>query len=150
MGLFMRFFSTSEQPIDLGALDAALREIDPKYSVLKGTEPGKELALLAWKKDPHGDIEVNRPGDGLFDEEIAETKQFVAEARGDRKQEVLDVLERTRFTFAVQVIWMGRHAELTLRRIDPVWGWVFKHYEGMLHVDGEGFYDRSGLVLEMK
>jgi len=54
-------------------------------------------------------------------EEIAELKEDVEEARGSRRAEVIKTLDESRTMVAVQVLWQGRETEPTLLKIDALW-----------------------------
>ena len=53
-------------------------------------------------------------------------------------------------TVALRVLYQGRESEQTLTKIDPLLVWLMMHREGMLHVDGEGFYEGEELIFEME
>lgn len=142
MGYYMRFIMVDGPEISLPSLEQALKRIDPAYSILESGE-------LKHGSDLYGVIEINRPGDGLFDEEIEELKEFVEDARGRRRKDVLKVLDNAKAIVAVQVLWQGRETEPTLQKIDPLWQWLFSHCKGLLQADGEGYYDdQFRLILE--
>jgi len=63
---------------------------------------------------------------------------------------VLAILKDAECICCVRVLFGGRESEATLLRIDPIWNWFFKNRSGLMQADAEGYYDRSGLVLEVK
>ncbi len=144
----MRYISTDEQEITIPVLESALKQIDSRYSITDVRKSPRESGDLMYGDDVYGQIEINGPGDGLFEEELGELKEFLSESRSKNKRAVLETLANSKRTVAIQVLWQDRDDEQTLGRIDPLWGWLFANRRGLLQVDGEGYYDSSGLILE--
>ena len=149
MGYYMRFIVTDEKDVSLGTLESALKQIDPAYLIDRDEEADSE-GLLKWRDAAYGQIEVNRPGDGLFDGEIEELKEFVENSEGAKRSDVLNVLGQAKAIVAIRVLDQGRESEDTLVKIDPLWQWLFANRQGLLQAGGEGYYDSSGLILEVK
>jgi hypothetical protein len=141
MGYYMRFISTDDREITLSILEQALLKVDPRYSI-------SAVGELRHAKDLYGLIQIDLLDE--CDEEIAELKEDVEEARGTRRAEVIKTLDEARTMVAVQVLWQGRETEPTLLKIDPLWDWLFSYRTGLQHADGEGYYDRSGLILQVR
>jgi len=141
MGYYLRFIVTDPPPLSVAHLDAALRSVDPAYTI-----DGYDLRH---GDGLYGEIEVNPRGTGLCDEELGELADFIEDAgEGDRAR-VLAVLKQATAIVAVRVLWQGREAAETLTRLDPLWGWLFDHRAGLLQADGEGYYDEDGRVLDV-
>ena len=100
--------------------------------------------------DVYGVVEVNRPGDGLFEEEIGELKEFVEDVRGKRKADVLKTLSEARAIVAVQVLFGDRQVEATLHKFLPLWEWLISNRKGLLQADDEGYYDQTGRILKVE
>ena len=145
----MRFIVTDEKDVSLGTLESALKQIDPAYLIDRDEEADSE-GLLKWRDAAYGQIEVNRPGDGLFDGEIEELKEFVENSEGAKRSDVLNVLGQAKAIVAIRVVYERRESEDTLVKIDPLWQWLFANRQGLLQAGGEGYYDSSGLILEVK
>jgi hypothetical protein len=128
-------------------LESILRSLDPQYSIANAQELPRESGDLVYGNEVYGQIEINRSGDSLFEDELEELKEFVSEAHG-KKKAVLKTLNNARTTVAVQVLWQDRDVEQTSSKIDPLWRWLFSARKGLLQVDGEGYYDSSGMILE--
>jgi len=138
----MRFITTDSAETTPSILEQALKETDSQYSI---TESGE----LKHGDDVYGVVEVNRPGDGLFEEEIGELKEFVEDVRGKRKPDVLKSLDEAKAIIAVQVLFGDRQAEVTLQKLDPLWEWLISNRKGLLQADDEGYYDQSGRILKV-
>ena len=106
--------------------------------------------MLTYKGDIYGQIVVNRAGDGIFNEEIEELRELVEEVEGEKKSEVLSVLAQAKAIVIVRVLWQGRESEETLEKIDPLWQWLLANRKGLMQAEGEGYYDASGLILEVE
>lgn len=144
----MRFFDTSAEALSLKDVEAVLKREDPAYrlEIFEDSEP--PAADLYFRDGVYAQIEINQPGDGLFDEEIEEMLEslFDPEDRGQKRVE--QVLKTAKRTIAVQVLSQGRTSEETLSVIDPLWKWLFLTRKGLLQADGEGYYDEDELILE--
>ena len=149
LGYYMRFIADDEQDVSLGVLEAALKKTDAAY-LIERDEASDSEGVLTYKGDVYGEIAVNRPGDGIFDEEIEELREFVDDVEGEKKSEVLGVLSRAKTIVAVRVLWQGRESEETLEKIDPLWQWLIAHRKGLIQAEGEGYYDDTGLILEVE
>jgi hypothetical protein len=150
MGYYMRFIVADDKDVSLSKINSGLKQIDSAYSI-EFDDDADDAADLTYNGDLYGALEINRPGDGLFDEEIEELKEFLEDAEGERKSEVLQVLNNAKVIAALQVLQQGRSTdEETLERIQPLWEWFLANYKGLVQADAEGYYDVSGLVIEVE
>src|SRR5262245_6915905 len=156
MGYYMRFFDTSEKPLTIGEIEGALRDVDPAYR-LEAPESAKVPQADLYLGDGlYAEIEINQPGDGLFEDEIAEMLEFLEDAEGKARKDaegkarkrVEKVLKGARRIVSVRVLGQDRETDETLAGIDPLWKWLFSTRAGLLQADGEGYYDADDLVLE--
>ncbi len=148
MGYYMRYFSTDEQEITIYLLESALKQFDPQYAITNGHLPPRGFGDLMYGNEIYGQIEVNRVGDRLFQEELDEFKEFLNGNRSRGAKTVLQVLNNAKTTVAIQVLWQDRTVAQTLNRIDPLYKWLFANRKGLLQVDGEGYYNGSKLILK--
>lgn len=142
----MRFFVAGAEEISLSTIEIALKQVDAAYAITDRISGQREAGMLVYENGAYGQVEINRPGDGLFEEEIEEFREGAEEAASAGEARVLEVLEAAKAIVAVQVLFQERETEATLRRIDPLWLWLFENRGGLLQVDGEGWYDRSELI----
>jgi hypothetical protein len=150
MGYYMRFFDTSEQPLNLNAVDSALRQIDPAYRIEILPETDALQGELHYGDGLYSHIEINQSGDGLFDEEVQEQLETLDDAEEGDPLLVAETLRAARRSIAARVLWQGREPDDTLVRIDPLWAWLLGSRSGLMQADGEGYYDLRGLVLVVK
>ena len=141
----MRFVVTDERPVTTSDL----------RDVMLGAGSGYELdaddvaGTISYHGAPMALVEINVPGDGLFDDEREELIEFAAEAEGDGRARVLEVLRNARTIVAAQILFGTGEAKSTLALVDPLWAWLFHNRQGLLQADGEGYYDQHGLVLQV-
>lgn len=145
MSYYMRFIITDAAPLDLAAVDALLRSVDPAFSVRIDPMLPEAGDLL------HGDqtyaiIEVNRPGDEIFEDEIDELREAVTVHDSPRKAEVLAALDAATGMIALEITEAG---DADLAALEPFWDALFARRAGLLQVDEEGFFDRGGRVLAL-
>ena len=148
MGYYMRFVVTDDRKITLPEIADALRGIDVSYSLSIDDGAARPSADLIFGGDLYAELEINTSGDGLFEDELAEFKEFAEDAGAGDKTRVLNVLESAKSILAVRVLFGERDVEVTMENLDPLWEWLFANRDGLLQADGEGYYDASGLVLE--
>ncbi len=143
MSYYARFISTDTTETTLSILERALKETDSQYSIAESGE-------LKHGDDVYAVIEVNRPGDGLFEEEIGELKEALDDIRGKRKGEVVKTLSEARAIVAVQVLFADGNSEATFQKLDPLWVWLISHRKGLLQADDEGYYAKTGRILKVE
>jgi hypothetical protein len=143
MSYYMRFITTDTTETTHVILEQGLKERDTQYSIAKSGE-------LKHGEDVYGVVEVNRPGDGLFDEEIGELKEFVEDVRGKRKAHVLKILDTAKAIVAVQVLFGDRQPEATRQKLNPLWEWLIFNRKGLWQLDDQGYFDQTGRILKVK
>lgn len=149
MGYYMRFVVTAEQPPDLAALETGLQSADAGYWLEVHEGANAPSADLRLGDQLCGEIEINRPGDGLFEEELEELVEFLDDAGEGDVDRVRQALDAARAIIAVRVLHQGRESDDSLEKIDALWQWLFQNSHGLLQADGEGYYDESGQILEV-
>ena len=146
MGYLMRYISTDSKPITLSMIETALKKVDPAYAVVNIEV--NDLGDLMYADTRCAIIEINRPGDDIFEDDLAEFKNMVGQGDNPAEERVRVILNQSTALIVIEAFWQGEMAEPILARIDPLWDWLFANYEGISQADNEGFYDRSGLILE--
>ncbi len=86
----------------------------------------RELGVL-YAGEAHAELEINQPGDGLFEAEIGELTECLDDVRGRASKRVLYTLENATCIVAAHMLYGGRELDLTLERLDSVWNWLFAH-----------------------
>jgi hypothetical protein len=148
MGYYMRFFDTSEEPLTTEQIQEALKEEDPSYR-LEAPESAKiPQADLYRGDDLFAEIEINQPGEALFEDEIKEMIEFLEEAKGTSRKRVEETLQNAKRIVSIRVLSQGKESDETIAGIEPLWKWLFLTRKGLLQADGEGYYDQNGLIHE--
>ena len=150
MGYYMRYFVTDDKPVTVDILESALKSADAAYSIDDKGVDIREYGVLVYGGELYGELDINRPNDGLFEEEITEFRESFEDEPQIDARAVLDSLANTKTIVAVKVLWQGRDSESTLNRIDPLWDWLKANRAGIQHADGEGFYTEDGLVPDVR
>jgi hypothetical protein len=146
MGYLMRYITTDEHKITLPLIETALKQIDPAYAITN-TEVD-DLGDLVYGDMYCAIIEINHPGEEMFEDDLAEFKDIIGEGSSPKEQRVLQTLNNAKGLVVIEAYWQGSNSEATLARIDPLWNWLFANYAGISQADNEGFYDVGGLILE--
>lgn len=142
MGYYMRYIVTDDQPLLLSDIESGLKSVDPDYAITDDElHHGSEL---------YGEIEINPRGGELCDEELGELEEFAKDSEGENKQRVIDALRGAKAILALRVLWQGRDPEPSLEKLDPLWEWLLSNRQGLMQADDEGYYDATGLILEVE
>jgi hypothetical protein len=149
MSYHLRFIFNNDEKVSLSELEIALKDIDEDYK-LDRDEDDETEAILMFGGEEYGQVFMNLPNDGLFDEEIEELIEFLEDSEGENKQKVLNTLQNSKQLLCIRVLDQGRESEETLIKIDPLWKWCFENRNGLMQADLEGYYDASDLILEVK
>lgn len=145
MGYYMRYIVADERAVTIADVRRAFAVEEEDY-VVDGEDPEAGVALDG-RMLAH--VTINVPGDGLFDDERAELIESADEGEGPGKATVLETLSAARTIVAVQVLFGHSDTEETLDALDPLWTWLQDNRRGLLQAGGEGYYDSSGLILEV-
>lgn len=148
MGYTMRYITTEDRDLTLALIESALREMDAAYAVTNTDLP--DLGDLMYGETKLGILEINRPGEDIFEDDLAEFRDLVGKGDSAEQQHVRDVLDRSQAMVVVEAIWQGTDAEPVLSKLDLLWDWLFAHYPGLLQADNEGFYEGDKLILERR
>ncbi|MBH23409.1 MAG: hypothetical protein CMH57_02885 [Myxococcales bacterium] len=148
MGYCMRYITTSSPAPTLGELRDALVSIDARYR-LDVTSEAPPSAGVHFDDVALGELAIHVAGDAAFAEEVGELLGGLKGAVGDDPASVRAVLEGASAIIALRVIFGDRDPDETLDTLDPIWGWFMETHEGLIQADDEGYYDDSGLILEV-
>jgi hypothetical protein len=97
----------------------------------------------------------NYPGDDLFEDEVAELLDELNSTELDNPSDhhiqisIQEQLKKARLLLMAQVLFGDNALEDGIRLLNPLWDHLFEHYEGILHIDYEGYYDAQGMLLEL-
>lgn len=135
MTYYVRYVLTDGATVTLPELASVLHRVNPGYEV------DENLILL--NDEELGQIEINAPGDGLFEGDIMLLNEFVEQKRDP---EVLRLaLERATSLVTVQVL-HGATDVKTQEQIEPLFYWLLANRPGLLAVEGGLFYDSTGPI----
>ena len=131
VGQSMRFFADAAVPLD--AIKKGLSGQDPSFKI-DGGELSRGGQLLA-------EIELNRPGSDLFDDEIAGTVNKLQYA-GGQAQMVIQRVRSTQVVLAVQMLDPN-----AMELLGPFWSVLQGLSNGLWEIEGQGFYDQGQLIV---
>ena len=148
MGYYMRFIVSDERPIALDDIRTAFVAAGIEYEV----DGEDNEATIAYQGEAIGQVTLNVPGDGLFDEERDELVEFAQDGDESTKGRgrVIDTLRAARAIVAVQVLSGEEDPDRTPERLHPLWTWLQANRRGLLQADGEGYYDGERLILALE
>ncbi|MEL7150038.1 MAG: hypothetical protein AAGK71_04860 [Pseudomonadota bacterium] len=144
MSYYLRFISEDTLP--------SVPELVERWRGLEALQFAEIDAGAATIEDEGGviaSIEINRPGDGMFDDELAELCEDVeaAEGAGDA---ILQTLKAAKATLVFEVLFGDNGFEAPLLQLDPLVASLQTWYKGLLQADGEGFFRGKDLILAIE
>lgn len=145
MGHTMRFLVTDGDPVDLTDLGTAFRTAGRTYKSTFDESSGSVTRNGA----PFASFEVSTPDDDQFEEILSVLEELAADGSGRGEAKVADALATTQAIVTVQVQGATDASDTSLSVLEPVWEWLFTNHEGLMQSDGEGYYDRRGLIFEV-
>jgi hypothetical protein len=144
----MRYFALDAAPLTLANIEAGLKAANPAYAI--HLDLWDTLGDLFYGETRLAQIEINRPDDDIFQDDVVEFLDTVGSDPSPEATRVRETLRNAAAIVALECFWEGKDAEAALARIDPLVDWLFAHAPGLFQADGEGFYDANGLLLERK
>lgn len=138
MGYYIRFLLEDDRPLSLEEVTAGLHAADPGFALTDGGDLTRGGELIA-------QLDISLPGSGIFEDDISLFREQAGSAGG---AEVAARLGSVTAILAARLLWQGRTAEETLDQLGPLWDWLTASRRGLVHADGEGFYDQGELILE--
>lgn len=148
MGYFMRFFVLDDRPVTFEAMAAALHEVDAAYTLVMDAQLD-DFAELRYDGVLLAEVEIDAADDEILTEDRDELKTLLAHSQAANKTRVLEVLDAAKGAVVVEAHWQGTDSDPVLSKIDVLWDWLFAEYDGLLQMDGEGFWDDQDLILPM-
>lgn len=145
MGDFIRFILTGEHDLTLAQIETGLKEIDPEFSIIPD-QAATNMGDVLHGGEVYGEIEVNRRGDQVFEEDIVDLREQLEDIGDDTKTTVLATLDSATGMVAFQLSEVGHDQ---YRKIDPFWDWLFDRYPGLLQIDEEGYYTQNEQILQV-
>ena len=151
MPYYMTFFVNHASGATFADIEQGLRAEDQAYRVQvleRRPTDSFDSADLSYGDDEYARLEINRVGEQLFRGEIQDHLEAVEHGGKGQNSQVAYTLRHANTILRVHVLWGQRDRDLTLDRLQPLWDWLFAYRWGVLHADGEGFYDSDGLIYE--
>lgn len=142
MGYYMRFYDTDARPLRLDDIRQALREIDTNFDIDGG--------FLLYSGEWHAEISIDAPGADYFDSDMRMLQSGLVAVDDPMRSYVEGVLRDAQREICLRILFGDRDLETTFSRLDVLWDWLFAHRSGLLHAEGEGFYQDETLILALK
>lgn len=155
MAYYMRFLPEQAAELTLDALEAALQAVNPDYALVNRQYGTYDAADLMFEGEIYAELEINRLGDDLFADEIAELVDELDQwTFDDPEEQQIQASLRQRIgekqqLVSAMILFGDSGLEDGIQFIEPLWNWLFTQYDGVLQVDYEGYYDRNGLLLDL-
>ncbi len=146
MTLRMRFLITDPGEVDLDELARSLRSTNRRYQC--AFEDG--AGTISYGGDEIAGVEVYNPGDGTFDDQLAELEEAASEGSGAGEARVADALATVQLIFSAELLGKSSKQDDSREAMQPVWEWFFGNRTGLLQVDSEGYFDEEGLIFEVE
>ena len=136
----MRFFLTDGPPPSLDDLAAVVTAADATGLIARdAAEPAR--GDLYFDGELYAEIEVNAPGDEIFEEDRLDLLDELAKQDDPKAAEAVDALRWATGAVVLRVYEPG-HDDWP--RLNLIVDWLFETRAGVLQVDEEGFFGRDG------
>jgi hypothetical protein len=139
MGYYLRFLSEDDRPLVLDEILSGLRKIDPRFQLADG-------GMLIRGNERLAQLDVSTVADGLFEEEIRELREEAGQGSATTGA-VITRLGSVTAILAAGVLLQARTTDQTFDLLSPLWDWLTANRRGLIHADGEGFYEGRELIL---
>ncbi len=153
MGDFIRYLFTAESDLTLESIAGGFKTVDPAFSIFLDAATGNSGDLI-YGGEIYGELEFNRRGDQVFDEDIEDLREQIVAIGMDSIDDldsddegfaaVEQALISTSGMIALQLSEAGHEH---YQRIDLFWDWLFERYPGLLQIDEEGYYSQDEQIL---
>ncbi|MCI0571352.1 MAG: hypothetical protein L0Y66_11410 [Myxococcaceae bacterium] len=147
MSLTLRYLGTDPRVPSFSALAVALQRADARFKLVANPAAVSSEARVVYGRKAVAALSLGQRE--RFTAQLTDLEERVREQAGRAGEAVLQRLGDVRWVLLVELLGGGIDAEATLARLDPLVSWVMAEREGMLQVDGEGFYDASGPLLAL-
>lgn len=135
----MRFFLADGPPPLLDDLANVVRSADAAGLIARdAAEPAR--GDLYYGDVLYAELEVNRPGDEIFEEDCADLLDELNK-QDDPRAELAATALRSSTGAVVMRVYEPGHDDYP--RLNVLIDWLFAHRAGVLQVDEEGFFDRD-------
>jgi len=138
MSYYIRYATTDNCTPTLEELGKGLTAADPRYEI--------DGDVIVFDDEDYGLIEINKLGDGTFEDDIDLLQSFAAEKKN--KQSLLAVLHGCKSMVTVQPIWEDRDEDATLSVLKPLWNWLYANHPGLLIGEGGDFITENDELIE--
>lgn len=147
MGYYMRYLVAEDRPVSVADVETFFAGLGGDYA----TDAGEDDVEVSRAGHPIAHITLNAPGDGLFEEELEELREFADDAEdGPGKRQVHATLRGARQIVAAQILMGGQDPDAILTALEPFWAWLFAQRKGLMQADGEGYYSADAQILEVE
>jgi hypothetical protein len=145
MGYYFRYITQTEHTITIQTIEKAFQRANSYYHVHHSEIRNYADLLYLDKIIAH--IEINNTEDDIFEDDIHELAASIEQPQNSSEETTLSQIQQANTLIAIDAIWEGTDRNNTLDKLDPLWTWLFQNYPGILHADGEGFYNSTGLII---
>jgi len=140
MSYFMRFFLSDGPPPSLDEMEAVLAAMDAAALIARdAAEPAS--GDLYFDGVLYAGVEVNAPGDDMFEEDRLDLLDELVKQDDPHAAEAVDAVRWATGAVVLRVYEPG-HDDWP--RLNLIVDWLFDTRAGLLQVDEEGFFDRTG------
>ena len=153
MGDFIRYLFTAEPDLTLASVESGFQAVDAAFSIFVDAAADNTGDLI-YGGEIYGEIEINRRGDQVFNEDIEDLReQIVAIGMDsiddlDSDDEGFAVVEQALLSAAGMIaLQLSEVGHEHYQRIDLFWDWLFERYPGVLQIDEEGYYSQDEQIL---
>lgn len=146
----MRYVAIEDSRLSLKSIERGLTQHDDTYRLIALESDDVPKAELKYEGDSICKFEILRPEQSDFESDLTELRQALQKAEDSNERDnVAKILDEARAIIKIQVFWGFREVEELTDLLDPLYGFFYQHWEGLLQGDDDGWHDPFGIILEI-
>jgi len=135
MTYYIRYVMTEDDTLIFPQVTEILETISPDYEV--------DEDVINFKGELIGQIDINEPGDGLFEGDI---ELLTHQAEGMQTRDIIRTeLGKAQIMLVVRVL--GADWDASMDAVEPLFDWFLANHPGLLAIEGGEFWNTTGRLL---
>ncbi|MGA7616869.1 MAG: hypothetical protein WBX15_16990 [Thermoanaerobaculia bacterium] len=140
MTYVMRYVVSDDETPDESGLRNLLAEEEPRYDLREGE--------LTFEGNALAGVTIHGRSDEAFEEAVAVLTGRVGRAADEETGAMVTRMLREASALVEVTLPLESDPGPALELLEPFWDVLEENYSGLVHAEGEGFYDQGELILE--
>lgn len=147
---FMRYVAIEDSRLSLRTVERGLTQHDDRYRLVVSETGQVPQADIKYDGGDLCSLWILRPDQVDYKSDLSHMKKALESVEDcQERKHVSKILDHARAIIKIRVFWGEREVEELTDLLDPLYGFCYQHWEGLLQSDDDGWHDPFGLVLEI-